>query len=97
MRQRSWRALSRIAIYESIDNTSPHPVENYQQRVKEAINAAYPFGMRKDTPHRVWLEERAAAFYGLGIIKKPPKKRFSKAKSPPRQDLISPGQLNLWQ
>lgn len=91
---KSWRELAKIVINEAIDNTSPHPIEDYRSRVKTAIDNAYPFGQRKYTPYKMWLEERAAAFYKLGIISKQPK-RFSKAKSPPKQDLVAPDQLSL--
>jgi hypothetical protein len=92
---RSWREIAKIAINETIDNTSPHPIGDYRLRVKKAVDAAYPFGQRRCHPYKMWLEESAVAFYRRGIIDKPPKKQLSKAKSPPQQDSLSPGQLSL--
>ncbi len=92
---KSWRDIAKEVIEQVISATSTRPTQSYQFRVKAAIDAAYPFGQRKYYPYQVWIEERAAAFYQLGIIKKPTNKRFSKAKSPPQQDLVSPGQLSL--
>lgn len=95
MSSRSWRDIAREVINEAIVNTPTHLIEGYRSRVKRAIDAAYPFGQRSCHPYKMWLEERAAAFHDLGIIQNPSRKRFSKARNPPKQDLVAPGQLSL--
>ena len=92
---RSWRDIARSVINQVILDTPTQPIRDYLARVKAAIDAAYPFEMRKNHPYKQWLEERAAAFNALGIIQSPARKRFSRARNAPKQDLTVPGQLSL--
>lgn len=44
-------------------------------RLKQAIDAAYPFGERRNHPYKVWLKARKQAFLRLGIEVKPKKQK----------------------
>ncbi len=60
-----WRIKACQAIEGAIASTS----ENAD--FIQAIDAAYPFGARKYTPYKVWLEERKKALLRLNLYKVP--------------------------
>lgn len=60
----SWRNHSRDVIRATI---ATHKGEDHGA-VRAAIKASYPFGQRKYTPYKIWLEEirLQCEFYGIG-------------------------------
>ncbi|WP_413175394.1 hypothetical protein [Anabaena azotica] len=59
-----WRLAARAAIQKAL---SQLPENCDRAQMKKAIDSAYPFGMRKYWPYKIWLDERRHYFYQLGI------------------------------
>ncbi|MBN3875266.1 hypothetical protein [Nostoc sp. JL23] len=57
-----------------------------------AYDAAYPFGVRKNHPYQVWLDERQKALEMLGIVNK----KIRSKDELPLFDLAVPGQQSLF-
>lgn len=66
-----------------------------KRKLKGAIDASYPFGVRKNHPYQVWLDERRKAFYRLGLAS-PPEDGKGKRKPPIGCDPTCPGQQSLF-
>jgi hypothetical protein len=89
-----WRLAARKAIESAIAS-----VEDSKDlvKIKKAIDGAYPFHRRDCWPYKVWLSERKAFFYQLGILTKQPDKRGRKTRKVGCGcDRTSPGQLSLF-
>ncbi|MDB9352480.1 hypothetical protein PN509_18210 [Nodularia spumigena CS-588/02] len=78
-----WRLAARAAIQAAINSCPPG---TSPQKIKEAIDAAYPFVEREYYPYKIWLSERKAYFKILGI---PTRKKKEECSS------TSPSQLSL--
>lgn len=64
MADSNWRLTARAAIQNAIASLPPNASP---QQIKKAIDAAYPFGMRKYHPYKIWLSERKAYLLILGV------------------------------
>ena len=65
MKQNKWR----IAANQAIDKAIKEAPQGSD--LKAAIDNAYPFGARKYTPYKIWLEERKKALTRLGLYTTP--------------------------
>jgi len=91
-RKSPWRLAARRAIKSAIASLPP---DASADEIKNAIDSAYPFTFREYHPYKIWLDERRIALEELGIKKPKPKK--PKPKKPgKKKDIISPGQLILF-
>jgi hypothetical protein len=89
-RQRAASAIEAAIVTINVD--LENLTDQQKQQLMCAIDAAYPFGVRKNHPYQIWLDERRQAFERLGIINK---KNRSKDKSP-LFDSAVPGQQSLF-
>jgi hypothetical protein len=99
----SWRDIARQVLYTVtkgaiLYNGSPNNWDTKtKQQVKRVIDAAYPFGLRKYTPYKVWLEERKETFIELGIEQRKPGAKVKARREPKlKAPQVSPGQLSLF-
>lgn len=60
-----WRCCAAQTIERVVATTAPGT------DLKAAIDAAYPFGERKYTPYKIWLEERKKVLIRLNLYKVP--------------------------
>lgn len=63
-----WR-IEACKVIELVIKTTPNKLD-----LVKAIDNAYPFGERKYTPYKIWLEERRKALVRLNLYT-PPKNR----------------------
>ena len=59
----------RVAAYETISNVIKSAPPGAD--LTELIDAAYPFGIRKYTPYRIWLQERKKTLIRLNLYETP--------------------------
>lgn len=62
---RGWRAMARRVIYRAVIEGLEAGTDH--EAIQQAIDDAYPFGERRYTPYREWLEERNIALWLLGL------------------------------
>lgn len=53
----SWRDKAKAAIQATSNEAKEKQPDISQVELKKLVNAAYPFGERKYTPYKIWLEE----------------------------------------
>ncbi|PHJ59622.1 hypothetical protein VF14_32650 [Nostoc linckia z18] len=94
-----WREKAAAAIEEAIalfaadlNNLN----DQQKQRLKCAIDASYPFGLRKNHPYQAWLDERRKAFYRLGLAEAQMGSKGAKRKPAIGCDSTVPGQQSLF-
>ncbi len=94
-----WREKATAAINEAIalfaadlDNLS----EQQRKELKRAIDASYPFDLRKNHPYQAWLDERRKAFYRLGLAEAQMGSKGAKRKPAIGCDSVVPGQQSLF-
>lgn len=99
-----WREKAAAAIKEAIStmgyaNASADDLKNLSladtRLLKAAIDASYPFGVRKNHPYQIWLDERRKTFYELGLARQPTSGN-RKRKPPIGCDSTVPGQQSLF-
>ncbi|RCJ20105.1 hypothetical protein A6S26_05135 [Nostoc sp. ATCC 43529] len=94
-----WRERATAAIDEAIAGF-PADLNNLNEQQKKelrcAIDASYPFGLRKNHPYQVWLDERRKAFYRLGLAEAQTGSKGAKRKPAIGCDAIVPGQQSLF-
>lgn len=49
----SWRKIAAPIIHETLESTKGFP----ESEIKKALREAYPFGLRKHHPYKIWLDE----------------------------------------
>ncbi|MDM9583068.1 hypothetical protein [Nostoc sp. GT001] len=94
-----WREKAASVIEEAIANFSvdlENLTDQQKQDLRSAIDASYPFGMRKNHPYQIWLDERRKAFYRLGLAEAETGRRGAKRKSAIGCDSTVPGQQSLF-
>lgn len=63
-----WRREAIAAIEGAIALFDLNSMDEAQKaRLRCAIDAAYPFELRKNHPYQIWLDERSKAFSSLGL------------------------------
>ena len=62
-----WRTYALKVLAEVV---AALPEDATDDHVKRAISAAYPFGERKHTPYKIWLEEAKAVRLRLDLNRK---------------------------
>ncbi|MBD2488986.1 hypothetical protein [Aulosira sp. FACHB-615] len=77
-----------IASGMNLENLS----ETDKRELKGRIDASYPFGLRKNHPYKIWLDERRKVFYRYGLAQMPAPNR----KPAIGCDSTVPGQLQLF-
>lgn len=91
-----WREKAAQTIQDAIAFTSKdmdlnNLSEAQKRELRCAIDAAYPFGIRRNHPYQMWLDERRKTFYRLGLHSS------NGTKKPPIGcDSTDPGQLSLF-
>lgn len=88
-----WRGKAVEAINKAIASTGLDLTNLSEQQKKElrrAIDVFYPFGVRRNHPYQVWMDERRKAFYRLGLAEP---NALSNQK---RADQTVPGQMSIF-
>ncbi|QKQ75572.1 hypothetical protein [Nostoc sp. TCL240-02] len=89
-RERAAEAIASVIASASVDLKNLSLAD--KRKLKGAIDASYPFGVRKNHPYQVWLDERRKTFYELGLARQSEGNR----KPPIRCDSTVPGQQSLF-
>ncbi|MBD2437389.1 hypothetical protein [Nostoc sp. FACHB-110] len=93
-----WRDKASEAISQVIANAVAEGInlenlsEAQKRDLRASIDASYPFGLRKNHPYQMWLDERRKAFYRYGLAQMPAPNR----KPAIGCDSTVPGQLQLF-
>lgn len=59
----------RVVAYETIDSVVKSAAPGAD--LTKLIDAAYPFGLRENSPYKIWLEERKKVLIRLNLYKVP--------------------------
>ncbi|MFK0733799.1 MAG: hypothetical protein ACFKPT_02500 [Gloeotrichia echinulata GP01] len=86
-----WRDEARITINEAIAGIDLTNLSEQQKKeLRCAIDASYPFGIRRNHPYKIWMDERRKAFYRLGLSEPSALSNQKKA------DQSVPGQMSIF-